>query len=428
MTTALLDLAAGMAQVGPVRLQVASASPPGAVSVVGCALRPVTLGERSRVVALARTAADPRQALAGLMLNLSVMGAPPQARVPAAMVALALAGAGTGERLPDFGTVAVEAARITGWDADTIEELPARDVDAIVAAQAGTLDIGAADTATQRILFVADEREAMAMVLADLADELLRRGAVVGGARAAAPACDPAAASADPSRPPAAVPGVADPSLVTSGGSSTGRPNGPTAQVVPPCGWSRDHGAAVDDTPGDTSHEATDAASIVPGLGWRASQGEIIPGPPGRLAASVMAARGRPRVTATVADLHKSPVAGKPGGDAAMPRPGPRPAARLAAPLPAAGATLGAPPATLTTRNRRNRATGAGAAAAAPERTWRRYQPAQVPAAADPGVPRCVPAPGDPDTPARQVADLERLADALGALLAGECDLRGLAP
>ena len=94
MTTALLDLAAGVAQVGPVRLQVASASPPGAVSVVGCALRPVTLGERSRVVALARTAADPRQALADLVLNLSVMGAPPQDRVPAAMVALALAGAG----------------------------------------------------------------------------------------------------------------------------------------------------------------------------------------------------------------------------------------------------------------------------------------------------------------------------------------------
>ena len=269
----------------------------------------------------------------------------------------------------------------------------------------------------------------MAMVLADLADELLRRGAVVGGARAAAPDCDPAAASADPSRPPAAVPGVAGPSLVTGGGSSTARPSGPTAQVVPPCGWSRAHGAAADDTPpGDTSHEATDAASIVPGLGWRASQGEIIPGPPGRLATSVMAARGRPRVTATVADLHKGPVAGKPGGDAAMPRPGPRPAARLAAPLPAAGATLAAPPATLTTRNRGNRATGAEAAAAAPERTWRRYQPAQVPAAADPGVPRCVPAPGDPDTPARQVADLERLADALGALLAGECDLRGLAP
>jgi hypothetical protein len=430
VTTALLDLAAGVAQVGPVRLQVASAPPPGAVSVEGCALRPVTLGERTRVVALALAAPDPCQALADLVLDLAAIGPLPKDRVPAAAVALALAGAGTGVRLPDFWTVTAEAVRITGWAADAIEELPARDVDAIVAAEVVAHAGGAADTATQRILFVADEREAMAVVLADLADELLGRGALIAGAPLAASACDPVAAAIDPPRPPAAVPLLADSVLANGGGSVTAHPGRPAAQAAGRYGRPGARGGGPQDTPREMSHEGNEGPSFSPGR--RAAPDETIPGPRARPAASDMAARSRQRVTATVVDPCRGPaglLAELPRGGAAGPRPGP--AARRAALLAGARST----PATLRTCSRGADATGTGAAAAAREAAWLRYRPSMAPGAPDvapgaagPGAACYAPGPGDPSTQAHQAADLERLADALGALLAGECDLRGLAP
>jgi hypothetical protein len=401
VTTVLVDLAAGEVQVGPVRLPVTAAdAPDGGLVVAGALLRPLSFAERANAVATALAAAEPRRVLVDVVLSAAVV-APGQADPDvAAAVALALAGAGGAVRLPPYERTALEAGRLTGLSAQDVAMLPARRVDDIVAAGAGTAAASAGTGGEQRILFVADDAEAVRLVLADLVDELLARG------RDGIPEPD-----VTPGSPPTA-PAVVDP--IPPGEVADEQADSPAATGAPALSIPAAPRGKVRGFVGARVHPVDPLAPAVERSPTRSEAGKL------------RAARS-PGAATTV-------EAGTPAPDA-VPRPALLPRPGRSVRLPADGAARTPMP----------------ASTASVADAWPTTRPPE-PARANPPEPARGPAgparpalgghgswPVDGTAPALSAAtgsgapppswaDLEELADGLGRLLADECDLRGLAP
>lgn len=102
MDGAPFGLADGAVRVGPLRFD-AVGGPDDTVASVGCVLRRIGEQERLHAVRLCMTALDPARALAGIVLEAALVDGQPTDRAAASAIALALAGAEAG------------AGGATGW-------------------------------------------------------------------------------------------------------------------------------------------------------------------------------------------------------------------------------------------------------------------------------------------------------------------------
>jgi hypothetical protein len=89
------DLADGAVRIGPLRFD-AVGGPDDTVAAVGCVIRRIGEQERLHAVRLCMTAVDPARALAGVVLEAALVDGQPADRAAASAIALALAGAEAG--------------------------------------------------------------------------------------------------------------------------------------------------------------------------------------------------------------------------------------------------------------------------------------------------------------------------------------------
>ena len=170
----------GLARVGSLVVEVAEAGSSGEMrvgTVDGPILRPLSFGERSRVVHRTGTAAEPRASLGTGILRAATVAPGTTAAVEPIVLeilALELAGAGLAEA-PAFAETQVEVARATGWSYDELAAIEAAEVDRLAISLAGT-DMGAdGEDGWQRLVLASDLANDLSGLRADLADTLLLR-------------------------------------------------------------------------------------------------------------------------------------------------------------------------------------------------------------------------------------------------------------
>src|SRR3954462_6163905 len=124
----------------------------GSVRVGGALVRPVTFGERSVSAATALRASDPTGALCAA-LRARAVAEPAAEPLDAALldcVVLALAGSEE-EDAPSFADVALASARAAGGDLASVLGAPAREIDVLWAALAGSREPVADDGWTRAL-------------------------------------------------------------------------------------------------------------------------------------------------------------------------------------------------------------------------------------------------------------------------------------
>lgn len=168
------DMQQGIAWLNPsISLPVAYAGPNGEIQVGGSKgpiLRPLTFGERTRVVGHAMVATHPQNAVAANVLHAATVRPGEGDRMALEMVSLSLAGAGQ-PKTPSFVEASLLVARVTGWSPDQIAGAEAAEVDRLarhIAPQDG-------GDGWNRILFATEPAVELAAKRREMADDLLRR-------------------------------------------------------------------------------------------------------------------------------------------------------------------------------------------------------------------------------------------------------------
>jgi hypothetical protein len=167
----IFDHARQLAQIGslqvPIEQTVGGAirlNPPD-----GTLVRALTFGERNKLVALAASRPDPAQALVDLLVEHALV-ASGEPDLTAVIVALALNGAQY--ELPSFVQTAALAANVTGQSTANILTAPAAEVDALASEHLGWRK---AANGWQRFAIVSSPAEELAVIFAELSENLLGR-------------------------------------------------------------------------------------------------------------------------------------------------------------------------------------------------------------------------------------------------------------
>lgn len=191
MTGICIDMARGLAVLGETVVPVRDTGRQGELHVGGPdgpVLRPLTFGERTRLVARTAWTPAPREAVCACILRAATVRAGKAEQVVQEVLALHLAGAGlAGTGAQPFAEAALLVAREAGMDLARLDEVEAMEIDRLAAHLAGPAT-GQGDWC--RIIIGPGPASAIQGLRDELADDLLARGnaAPRGGDAAGAPA------------------------------------------------------------------------------------------------------------------------------------------------------------------------------------------------------------------------------------------------
>ncbi len=169
-----LDPVRGVARLGDFEVPVVAVGSDGALQVGGAGghvLRPITFGERSRLAAAALGQSGPREAICSAILEAATVERGFADRTVLEILAAWLAGAGSVE-LP-FAEAARLVAQGFGWGPAQLAATAAAEVDRLAGYLAGSRP----DGGWNRIVIDQHEPKGLALIRAELADDLLRRAA-----------------------------------------------------------------------------------------------------------------------------------------------------------------------------------------------------------------------------------------------------------
>ncbi|WOD39716.1 hypothetical protein [Nodosilinea sp. E11] len=186
LTSALVSLEPlqGLARLGTMTVAIAPAGPQGQLQVggeTGPVVRPLTLGERNRLVWEAMASPQPKPTLwAGLRslgtTSFRTKDPEPMDACVLDVIALALAG-GLWESAPQFDRTVMLVARETGWSPQQLAEAIALEVDQLALSLEASLSAPAAsDTGWKRLVLLSPEESDLDYIREQLANNLLRRG------------------------------------------------------------------------------------------------------------------------------------------------------------------------------------------------------------------------------------------------------------
>ncbi len=176
---AFIDAARGEFVVGDLALPVADAQPPGALrllSPAGPVLRPITFGERFRLVERASVAADPVENLCAAVMKCATVSQGEMELSAAqwdACQTLALMLAGAGIEAPAFAEAMLLVGGRAGWGYREIEEAEASRIDHL--ARRLEPKLPDPDDGWSRVLFQEEEPSGPDAIRRDLAARLLSR-------------------------------------------------------------------------------------------------------------------------------------------------------------------------------------------------------------------------------------------------------------
>ncbi|HXG24677.1 MAG TPA: hypothetical protein VNJ09_09000 [Chthonomonadales bacterium] len=172
-----IDPVHGEARIGEVVLPVAEAGSHGELRVggpEGPILRPLTFGERTRIVSRALATSDPRESVcAGILRAATLSPGVFDGHAFLEVMALILAGAACPEA-PAFADALLLVARSAGWTPDQLAEAEAAEVDRLAVYLGGRPH----RSSWKRLVFLSTPEDSLEAVRAELADDLLARAEV----------------------------------------------------------------------------------------------------------------------------------------------------------------------------------------------------------------------------------------------------------
>ena len=139
----------------------------------GPVLRPLRFRERTLAVAAALHSTQPREALCETVWRTALVRTGEADMAAQQIIALTLAGAGSEIDTPGFAESALLVARASGWSYDQLADAEATEVDRL----ARHLSPPNLDGGWNRLAFARDDGAELSLIRAELADDLLGRGA-----------------------------------------------------------------------------------------------------------------------------------------------------------------------------------------------------------------------------------------------------------
>ncbi len=167
----IIDTASGHALIGTTLVPVRAAGPHGEIQVGGSSgpiLRPLTFGERTRLVTRAAVAPTALDSLCSNVLQTSLVQPGQADRLIQEILALLLAGAD--QEAPPFAETALRVTRAAGWELRQLYEAEAVEVDRLAIYLGGRPH----DSGWTQIVFAGSE-ESLESLRRNFAEQLLRR-------------------------------------------------------------------------------------------------------------------------------------------------------------------------------------------------------------------------------------------------------------